>query len=695
MAKNKKIIFIVGAIVLLLSISMICLFAFKNKEKAIYVVTFDSNNGSAISEQNVEEGKNAIKPQDPVREGYIFIEWLLNGKSYNFNNVVDKNITLSAKWEEIVPGKEIAIIKFNSDGGTTIANVVVEKGSKVEKPTDPTKDGYTFIEWQLDGAKYDFELEVTDNLELVAKWEENKAPENKPANNDKNNNVENNNPENNNAGNNNPITITTPTLRNDTLDTWNAQFDKKYIPILMDGKYGYDLAIDKNVYRNENGETSVTGYVIYEKTANGYKEIGNHKINGAEVVFVEVEPGQKKEYVARVYVTDSKGKKEYSEYSNVVTIDHTIVETPKLRNDTLEAWNFWGSGEKYIPILQDGKYLYDIAIDKTAYREVYESGYYVGASVTGYVIYEKTSNGYKEIESHEINGVEVVLVEIEPGQKKEYVARVYATDSKGQKYYSAYSNVVTIDHTVVETPKLRNDTLDTWNFWGSGEKYIPILQDGKYLYDIGIDKTAYREIYESGYYAGASVTGYVIYEKTSNGYREIENHEINGAEIVLVEIEPGQKKEYVARVYATDSKGQKHYSAYSNVVTIDHTNVETPRLINVTVEQWEAQFSEKFIPILQDGKYLYDIGIDKTAYREIYESGYYAGASVTGYVIYEKTANGYREIESHEINGVEVILVEIEPGQKKEYVARVYATDSKGQKHYSAYSNVITIDHTN
>ena len=227
MAKNKKILLIVGAIVLLVVIATICLFVFKDKEKATYIVTFNSNGGSAIPNQNIEEGMSVIKPENPIRNGYIFVEWLLNGESFDFNNIVDKNITLSAKWEEIVPEKEMVTIKFNSDGGTTIPNVVIEKGSKVEKPTNPVKEGYTFIEWQLSGSKYDFELEVTENLELVAKWEENKINESKP----NNNNSESSNDVNNNSGNDSstkPTTPTTPSTQEPTepiMKKYTVKFD--------------------------------------------------------------------------------------------------------------------------------------------------------------------------------------------------------------------------------------------------------------------------------------------------------------------------------------------------------------------------------------------------------------------------------------------------------------------------------------
>ena len=156
MAKNKKILLIVGAIVLLAVIVAICLFAFKDEEKATYTVTFNSNGGNAISEQVVEEGMSATKPQDPIRDGYIFIEWLLNGRSYDFNSIVDKDITLSAKWEEDVPEKELVTVKFNSDGGSKVKDQTVKEGDKAKKPSAPSKSGYVFKSWQLDGKDYNF-----------------------------------------------------------------------------------------------------------------------------------------------------------------------------------------------------------------------------------------------------------------------------------------------------------------------------------------------------------------------------------------------------------------------------------------------------------------------------------------------------------------------------------------------------------
>lgn len=62
-------------------------------------------------------------------------------------------------------------VTFDSDGGTGVEVQVVSKNKTVTVPSNPTKDGYTFVEWQLDGAKYDFNTKVVKDIVLKAKWE--------------------------------------------------------------------------------------------------------------------------------------------------------------------------------------------------------------------------------------------------------------------------------------------------------------------------------------------------------------------------------------------------------------------------------------------------------------------------------------------------------------------------------------------
>ena len=133
-----------------------------------YIVTFNSNGGSAVEKQTVVEKGKVVKPKDPTKTGYSFGEWQLDGKTYNFNVEVTKDITLTALWKEKLPEFTVT---FNSDGGSNVANQKVEQNKTITKPKDPTKAGYKFIEWQLDGKTYNFSTKVTKDITLKAKWE--------------------------------------------------------------------------------------------------------------------------------------------------------------------------------------------------------------------------------------------------------------------------------------------------------------------------------------------------------------------------------------------------------------------------------------------------------------------------------------------------------------------------------------------
>ncbi|MCM1123387.1 MAG: leucine-rich repeat protein, partial [Eubacterium sp.] len=68
-----------------------------------YLVTFDSQGGSAVSAVQVEKGTTVSKPTDPVRSGYEFAGWYLDEKPYDFSHPVTKNMVLRARWKYIVP----------------------------------------------------------------------------------------------------------------------------------------------------------------------------------------------------------------------------------------------------------------------------------------------------------------------------------------------------------------------------------------------------------------------------------------------------------------------------------------------------------------------------------------------------------------------------------------------------------------
>ncbi len=66
-------------------------------------VTFNSNGGSSVAKQTVENGDKVTKPKDPTRSGYTFKGWYTDKaltKAFNFSTVITSNVTLYAKWAQ-------------------------------------------------------------------------------------------------------------------------------------------------------------------------------------------------------------------------------------------------------------------------------------------------------------------------------------------------------------------------------------------------------------------------------------------------------------------------------------------------------------------------------------------------------------------------------------------------------------------
>jgi len=154
----------------------------KDEEKVTkYTVTFDSKGGSKVAKQTVEEGKKATEPKAPTKSGYTFKGWYLENTKYNFSNKVTKNLTLIAKWEKVEekpieqdkPQTIKYTVTFNANGGTSVSKQTIEKGKTATKPKAPTKTGYTFKGWLLNGKTFDFNTKITSNITLKADWKKN------------------------------------------------------------------------------------------------------------------------------------------------------------------------------------------------------------------------------------------------------------------------------------------------------------------------------------------------------------------------------------------------------------------------------------------------------------------------------------------------------------------------------------------
>ena len=132
-------------------------------EAVKFTVSFNTNGGTAIHGQEVEENSVATRPSDPTKTGHTFKEWQLNGVKYNFTEQVTRNITLDAVYDV-----NNYTVTFDSNGGTSVTSQTIEYNHNATKPSDPTKTGYDFVEWQLNGVKYNFTEQVTGDITLIA-----------------------------------------------------------------------------------------------------------------------------------------------------------------------------------------------------------------------------------------------------------------------------------------------------------------------------------------------------------------------------------------------------------------------------------------------------------------------------------------------------------------------------------------------
>ena len=141
----------------------------KWNEAGKVTVTFTVD-GKTYKTSSVKENTKVSKPANPTKKGYKFVEWQLNGSAFDFNTKITEEINLDAKFEEATT----YTVKFDSSGGSSVKSQEVDAGAKATKPTDPTYKGYVFVEWQLNGKKYDFSKEVDADITLKAKWEKEK-----------------------------------------------------------------------------------------------------------------------------------------------------------------------------------------------------------------------------------------------------------------------------------------------------------------------------------------------------------------------------------------------------------------------------------------------------------------------------------------------------------------------------------------
>ena len=128
-----------------------------------YTITFDTNGGSEIAPITQDYGTEITAPDNPTRKGYTFKGW---DKEIP-ETMPAENITVKAQWEI-----NQYTITFDTNGGSEIAPITQDYGTKITAPADPTRKGYTFKGWDKEIP----ETMPAENITITARWKDTEKP---------------------------------------------------------------------------------------------------------------------------------------------------------------------------------------------------------------------------------------------------------------------------------------------------------------------------------------------------------------------------------------------------------------------------------------------------------------------------------------------------------------------------------------
>ncbi len=122
-----------------------------------FTVQFVDYDNSIIDIQLVDIGQHAIRPQDPIRNNYRFLDW-----DKAFNNVAS-DLTVKALYVRLYK------VEFIDWDGTVLEEQIVEHAQSATSPKkNPNRTGYTFVSWNQDYTA------VVSNMQIVAVYEINR-----------------------------------------------------------------------------------------------------------------------------------------------------------------------------------------------------------------------------------------------------------------------------------------------------------------------------------------------------------------------------------------------------------------------------------------------------------------------------------------------------------------------------------------
>ena len=132
----------------------------------------ENGDGNAVTDVKLYNDNLTLRGKLFTRTGHTQVGWAtVDGgeKVYGFEDIYTKNeaLTLYPVWNT-----NKYTITFDTAGGSEIAPITQDYGTQIASPADPTREGYTFIGWDMEIPK----TMPAENITLKARWKDIEKP---------------------------------------------------------------------------------------------------------------------------------------------------------------------------------------------------------------------------------------------------------------------------------------------------------------------------------------------------------------------------------------------------------------------------------------------------------------------------------------------------------------------------------------
>ncbi len=108
----------------------------------VYIVSFDTAGGSAVSSQRVQYAGKINEPNEPYKDGYIFYEWLLNGRHFEYAKAYQSNNVLN--WDLYAVTSDVTFTaNYISKSGSSSAEPISSSSEPISSTSTPISSSET------------------------------------------------------------------------------------------------------------------------------------------------------------------------------------------------------------------------------------------------------------------------------------------------------------------------------------------------------------------------------------------------------------------------------------------------------------------------------------------------------------------------------------------------------------------------